>query len=192
MKRPTNSAAMCCASAALPAVSKKQDLSAVSQRLRHLLGSLARSEPHCSERTLTLTRRLSATKCSISRLGIFHKTCASACPVYDFADLATCSGVPAAITFPPWTPPSGPRSITQSAVLMTSRWCSIMITVLPRSVNRLRTSSSFFTSSKCRPVVGSSRIYRVLPVARLLSSFASLMRCASPPESVVAGCPRPM
>src|SRR5262245_57839255 len=51
----------------------------------------------------------------------FARTCASACPVYDFFDRATCSGVPVAITRPPLTPPSGPRSIIQSAVFMTSR-----------------------------------------------------------------------
>ena len=38
---------------------------------------------------------------------------------------ATCSGVPWATMRPPASPPSGPRSITQSAVLITSRWCSI-------------------------------------------------------------------
>src|SRR5262245_36079059 len=51
----------------------------------------------------------------------FARTCASACPVYDFFDRATCSGVPVAITRPPLTPPSGPRSMIQSAVFMTSR-----------------------------------------------------------------------
>ena len=55
-------------------------------------------------------------------------------------------------------PPSGPRSMIQSAVLMTSRLCSITSTVLPRSTSRCSTSSSTRTSSKCRPVVGSSRM----------------------------------
>ena len=41
----------------------------------------------------------------------------------------------------------------------------------------------------CKPVVGSSSIYNVFPVAFLESSVASLTRCASPPESVVDGCP---
>ena len=45
------------------------------------------------------------------------------------------------------------------------------------------------TSAKCSPVVGSSRIYSVLPVLFLESSDASLIRCASPPESCVLGCP---
>src|SRR6185369_9546932 len=37
---------------------------------------------------------------------------------------ATSSGVPATRMRPPPSPPSGPRSTTQSAVLMTSRLCS--------------------------------------------------------------------
>ncbi len=45
-------------------------------------------------------------------------------------------------------------------------------------------------SSKCRPVVGSSRMYMVWPVDRLASSLASLTRWASPPDSVGAGWPR--
>ena len=44
-------------------------------------------------------------------------------------------------------------------------------------------------SAKCKPVVGSSRMYNVRPVAIFDSSDASFTRCASPPESVVAGCP---
>src|SRR5262249_718675 len=43
------------------------------------------------------------------------------CPVYEPRTPATCSGVPTATTSPPRAPPSGPRSMTQSAVLMTSR-----------------------------------------------------------------------
>src|SRR5258708_32730194 len=81
----------------------------------------------------------------------------SAWPVYDFFTRATCSGVPCATMRPPSSPPSGPRSISQSALRITSRLCSMMMIQLPRSVNRWSTSSSFFTSSKCRPVVGSSK-----------------------------------
>jgi hypothetical protein len=40
------------------------------------------------------------------------------CPVYDSATCATCSGVPSANRRPPAAPPSGPRSMTQSATLM--------------------------------------------------------------------------
>lgn len=41
------------------------------------------------------------------------------------------SGVPVATISPPPSPPSGPKSSTQSAVLMTSRLCSITTTELP-------------------------------------------------------------
>ena len=57
-------------------------------------------------------------------------------------DAATSSGVPAATIVPPRVPPSGPRSMIQSAVLMTSRLCSMTSTVLPRSTSRCSTSSS--------------------------------------------------
>src|ERR1019366_847662 len=111
---------------------------------------------------------------------------ASSWPVYDFFTRATCSGVPWATMRPPSSPPSGPRSRIQSALRITSMLCSMMITVLPRAVRRCNTSSSLRTSSKCSPVVGSSSRERVLPVWRLLSSRASFMRWASPPESVTA------
>src|SRR5439155_11991650 len=52
-----------------------------------------------------------------------------ASPVCDPRARLTASGVPAATTVPPWSPPSGPRSISQSALLITSRWCSITTTV---------------------------------------------------------------
>jgi len=61
---------------------------------------------------------------------------------------------------PPPSPPSGPRSMIQSACLMTSRWCSMIRTVLPSETKRWRTSRSLRTSSKCRPVVGSSWQYK--------------------------------
>src|SRR5207302_8562810 len=41
------------------------------------------------------------------------------CPVNDSSTSATSSGVPVAITSPPASPPSGPRSISQSACLIT-------------------------------------------------------------------------
>src|SRR6185503_7563517 len=86
-------------------------------------------------------------------------------PVAEPLTLATFSGVPSAMIRPPRAPPSGPRSTIQSAVLMTSRLCSITTTVLPVSTSRCSTWSSFSTSAKWRPVVGSSRTYNVLPVA---------------------------
>src|SRR5580693_3201335 len=54
-------------------------------------------------------------------------------PVCDCAFRTTCSGVPVAITFPPWSPPSGPRSMSQSADLITSRLCSITRSDAPPS-----------------------------------------------------------
>ena len=78
-------------------------------------------------------------------------------PVCDAATSMTCSGVPSATTVPPPAPPSGPMSMIQSAVLITSRLCSMTMTVLPLSASEWSTPSSLLTSSKCRPVVGSSR-----------------------------------
>ena len=40
--------------------------------------------------------------------------------------------------------------------------------------------------SEIKPSLG----YKVLPVSRLASSRASFTRCASPPDKVVADCPR--
>ena len=90
---------------------------------------------------------------------------------------------------PPALPPSGPRSMMWSAHLMRSRLCSMTMTVLPASTSFCSTSMRRWTSAMWRPVVGSSRIYTVLPVLRRASSLASLTRCASPPERVVALCP---
>ena len=70
--------------------------------------------------------------------------------------VAGCLIVPVATTVPPPEPPSGPMSTTQSAHLMTSRLCSITMTVLPLSTRACRTCSSLEMSSKCSPVVGSS------------------------------------
>src|SRR5437879_4473860 len=65
-------------------------------------------------------------------------------PVYErSAWRASSSGAPVATTRPPSSPPSGPRSMIQSAVLMTSRLCSMITTVLPWSTRRLSTSRSF-------------------------------------------------
>ena len=56
-------------------------------------------------------------------------------PVHDPSLRATCSGVPSATTRPPPSPPSGPRSITQSAHFITSRLCSISAMVFPCSTS---------------------------------------------------------
>src|SRR5262245_11702841 len=56
-------------------------------------------------------------------------------PVCERGLRATSSGVPSAMIWPPSSPPSGPRSRIQSAVLMTSRLCSMTITVFPWSTS---------------------------------------------------------
>src|SRR5208337_2621221 len=58
------------------------------------------------------------------------------------------SGGPMATTRPPASPPSGPRSITQSAAAMTSRLCSMTTTVLPMSTRRSRMVSRRSMSAK--------------------------------------------
>src|SRR5450830_795032 len=98
------------------------------------------------------------------------------CPVRESGLRAICSGVPVAMMRPPLSPPSGPKSMTQSAFLIMSRLCSMTMTVLPLLVSSWRTPTSFSTSAKCRPVVGSSRMYNVLPAVRFPSSAASLTR----------------
>ena len=47
-----------------------------------------------------------------------------------FAD-SSARGVPSKITLPPLFPPSGPISMIQSSLEITSRLCSITITVIP-------------------------------------------------------------
>jgi len=61
--------------------------------------------------------------------------------------------------------------------------------LFPVSTNLCSISTNLWTSAMCNPVVGSSSIYNVFPVAFLDSSVASFTLCASPPESVVEGCP---
>jgi hypothetical protein len=114
------------------------------------------------------------------------------------AQRTTPSGVPAATMRPPALPPSGPRSMTQSASAITSRSCSITTTLWPPSTRRCSTRMSFSTSAMCRPTVGSSSTYRVcgafwprrpMSSRTLVSSVTSLMRWASPPLSVGEGWP---
>src|SRR5258708_2237711 len=88
----------------------------------------------------------------------FRKMRASHLPVYDFAHFATASGVPDTTTSPPRPPPSGPKSIIQSAVLITSMLCSITSTEPPASISLRKDASSLLTSSKWSPVVGSSKM----------------------------------
>ena len=103
--------------------------------------------------------------------------------------LTICSGVPTAITSPPFSPPSGPKSIMWSAVFIKSKLCSITIIVLPVSTSLWSMSINLWTSAIWSPVVGSSKIYKVFPVAFLDNSVASFTLWASPPDNVVEGCP---
>jgi putative ABC transport system permease protein len=77
-------------------------------------------------------------------------------PVCDSRLAATTSGGPAATTRPPPAPPSGPRSMTQSELAITSRLCSMTTSVWPASIRWSKTRSIRATSSACRPLVGSS------------------------------------
>src|SRR6267143_1515953 len=117
-----------------------------------------------------------------------------ALPVCELACFATSAGVPVHTIAPPASPPSGPRSINQSAARITSRLCSITTSECPASINWRKAESSFATSSKCRPVVGSSNKNSDprTPFGFEDASTrwpASFSRCASPPESVGTGWP---
>src|SRR6266446_4079897 len=68
------------------------------------------------------------------------------CPVKLREHLAISSGVPCTTISPPASPPSGPKSIIQSAVLMTSRLCSMTSRVFPEARSLKSTSSSLATS----------------------------------------------
>lgn len=63
------------------------------------------------------------------------------------------------------------------------------IIVFPVSTSLCNMSTNLWTSAMCNPVVGSSNIYNVFPVARFESSVASFTLCASPPDNVVDGWP---
>src|SRR5579859_1216721 len=57
-------------------------------------------------------------------------------PVCERRLRATSSGVPSATMVPPPSPPSGPRSMSQSASAIRSRLCSMTMTECPASTNR--------------------------------------------------------
>ena len=94
---------------------------------------------------------------------------------------------------PPSSPPSGPRSMMRSAVLITSRLCSITTTVLPASTRRCEHLEQ---PLRCRRSAGRSSARRGCRASRpwrpCAARVASLTRCASPPDSVVAGWPSRM
>ena len=59
-------------------------------------------------------------------------------PVTDSADLDMSSTFPHATTLPPWLPTPGPRSSTQSELLITSSSCSTMISEFPSALSFFR------------------------------------------------------
>src|SRR4051812_44710354 len=132
---------------------------------------------------------LSAAGCSRSLLHSSRSKGFKNSAVKLFGRFAISSGGPAPRTSPPRCPPSGPRSMIQSAHFIISKLCSITTRVFPASRSFISTCKSFSISATCSPVVGSSRIYTVRPVAFFASSVANLTRCASPPERVVPACP---
>ncbi len=94
---------------------------------------------------------------------------------------------------PPRSPPSGPKSTTQSEQAITSKLCSTNMTVCPCTASVSNAETSFATSSRCRPVVGSSNMNNVFSSFLFLSLArydANLSLCASPPDKVGTGCPR--
>ena len=93
---------------------------------------------------------------SAGRLGWARRNAASARAVCVPPCAASCPGVAAATILPPAAPPSGPRSMIQSASAQMSRLCSTTTSVLPASTSRCSTRISFSTSAMCRPTVGSS------------------------------------
>ena len=84
---------------------------------------------------------------------------------------------------PPARPGPGPISITSSAARMSVGSCSTAMTVFPASRNSVRVRASAATSEGCRPREGSSSS-TVMPTSPSPSTDASLMRCASPADSV--------
>ena len=66
---------------------------------------------------------------------------------------ATSSGVPVATILPPRFPPSGPKSTTQSADFMTSKWCSITMIECPVVLNLSSTSINCCTSENDNPLL---------------------------------------
>ena len=55
------------------------------------------------------------------------------CPVMEFGEFLTSSGVPFAMTSPPWIPAPGPISTIQSECNIVSSSCSTIMSELPRS-----------------------------------------------------------
>ena len=109
-------------------------------------------------------------------------------PVSDFSTFSTASTVPSATTCPPCSPAPGPISTIQSAARIVSSSCSTTINVFPKSLIPLSVAKSLSLSLWCNPIDGSSRMYKT-PTSPDPICVARRIRCASPPESVVAVLP---
>src|SRR5699024_6893809 len=82
--------------------------------------------------------------------------CLRCSPVRVEASSTSSAGEPWKTTRPPSAPAPGPRSSRWSAWAITAWWCSMTITVFPESTRRSSRASSWSTSARCRPVVGST------------------------------------
>jgi len=96
--------------------------------------------------------------CALCGESFYPKYASDISPVAEAGFFATCSGVPYATTVPPLSPPSGPRSMIQSAhldnveVVLDHDHGVALVNKLADHVMRSK------ISSKWRPVVGSSRM----------------------------------
>src|SRR5512138_1867314 len=84
------------------------------------------------------------------------------------------SGVPQATISPPRSPPSGPRSMIQSAVLITSRLCSMMTMVFPPSTSLCRTSRA-----RARDLAARARDQALLRVAAAPAALSARVAVAT-------------
>src|SRR5262245_2736502 len=94
---------------------------------------------------------LSAAAFSLAQLNlpaIYLSTLDRNRPVCDLVFCAIAGGGPTVTTLSPSSPPSGPRSIIQSALLMTSRLCSMIMIEPPASMSCLKAASNLLMSSK--------------------------------------------
>jgi len=87
------------------------------------------------------------------------------------------SGVPSATTLPAFFAASGPDSITQSALLITSRLCSTTNTVFPRETSLMKHVEQLANVLEGNPVVAHRGCTMCVRWLRFESSFASLIRC---------------
>jgi len=83
----------------------------------------------------------------------------------------------------------GPEGGRAARVLITSRWCSMRMTVCPASTSVFSDASSRSISARCSPVVGSSRMYTVCFDFCSVLSSGDLHPLRLAPDSAVADWP---